>query len=84
MSVAEEVRTIIRQAAPERCRGIELSDGVELIAQLGLPSIELIRVFSMVERHFDIDIFDDRFSADQVATVGALVALVQARCAERR
>ena len=79
MAIAEEVLELVRRAAPERCAGVELNQDVDLVAHLGLPSIDLIRLFSLIEQHFDIDVFDGEGSLEGIATVAQVVALVAAK-----
>jgi acyl carrier protein len=82
MSIAEEIIELVMRAAPDRCQGVRLNEDTDMVADLGMPSIELIRVFSAIEGRFDLDLFDVARS-ERVTTLGDLVRLVHAKRGER-
>jgi acyl carrier protein len=82
MTVVEEIIQLVMRAVSGRCAGVQLSEDTNLVADLGMPSIELIRVFSAIEGHFDVDLFNVARS-ERVSTLGDLVRLVRAKRGER-
>ena len=82
MSIAEQIIQLVRRAVPDRCRGVPLNEDTNLVADLGMPSIELVRVFAAIEGHFDVDLFNAARS-ERVTTLGDLVRLVHGSRGER-
>jgi len=88
MRAAETVAATIRQILADQARldPAALGDNARL-ADLGLDSLALVETLFAIEESFDISVpfnaNDPAQSADDLATVGALIATVQRLIAAR-
>jgi acyl carrier protein len=73
--VEQDIIEIVRATAPDKCQDVELGSSTNLVDDLGLSSIDMLRILSAIEAHFDVDIFSTR-SPTKLRTIEALGRLV--------
>lgn len=76
MAVHDEVARILRELAPEKCRNVELDERVRLVGDLGLDSINLLRLLSELEKRYDIELFGASAGPQSYETIGALSQMI--------
>jgi len=76
MSVHDEVVRILKELVPEKCCSVDLDEHVRLSGDLGLNSMDILRLLSELEKRYDIDIFAPGVSSKGHETIGALAQLV--------
>lgn len=77
-SVLHGVRSVLRKVAGKRYSG-EFSPGTRLIDDLGLDSVDAIRIMLELERAFSIDVAakSESINVAEITTVDDLVGLVR-------
>jgi amino acid adenylation domain-containing protein len=74
----QQIVEILCAAVPDKCRGVEFESSTNLITDLGLSSIDMARILSVIEGRFDIDVFGVQPPFD-FRTVGSLGRLISGR-----
>ncbi|MGH8596160.1 MAG: acyl carrier protein [Gammaproteobacteria bacterium] len=81
MSVVSEVKTLLANSLQlPASRSDGLNEASPLLGAIPeLDSFAVVTVVTGIEEHFGFSIDDDEISADTFATLGSLIALVEAK-----
>lgn len=71
----QNIIEILLAVVPGKCQGVVLEASTNLVSDLGLSSIDMLRVLSAIEARFDVEIFGPQSPAEY-QTIGALGLLV--------